>query len=149
MLESRLAGVARVNGFRDLVLLLGEVVSMLIVNPTVLGLILKFLFLFCCVVGFCPRNLLHICPSAYTANMNERQLASLLYRDHLSLKHAGRERLHAEIMDARRKEDEGGHHSEFQVGGTEVEDVDPLLKALLDHLKEVGSMGLGSLSGSI
>lgn len=84
---------------------------------------------------------MHIRPSEYTAKMTERELASLLYRDHLSLKHADRQRLHSEIKDVQRKENRGSH-SEDEVEGIEevgdVDDVDPLLKALLDHLKEVG-----------
>ena len=81
-------------------------------------------------------KLLHMQPSEYTRGMSERELASLLYRDHLGLKHANRRRLQAELEHAKEIEDK-----QIQaVTGHELHSVrltdDPLLMALINHLKQ-------------
>ena len=86
---------------------------------------------------FCLRQLLHLQPSPYTERMNERELASLLYRDHVGLKHASRDRLGKEIADAQTEEStfvnasvpEHDQNSEW---------MDPLTSAMLGHLVQAG-----------
>ena len=67
---------------------------------------------FCQVSGGCElyivflRQLLHLHPSEYINSLTERGLASLLYRDHVGLKHSSRPRLEKELTDAKADEAE-------------------------------------------
>ena len=70
--------------------------------------------------------------------MDARQLSSLLYRDHLQLKHSSRDRLQGELDTAKILE-----ASKFAKADDSVLSItdgvsggDPLLQALLDHLPE-------------
>lgn len=65
--------------------------------------------------------------------MTERQLASLLYRDHLSMKHANKDRFKEELYQAKALEDELAPRMEQR---NTLEDASPLLRAMVAHLKE-------------
>ena len=84
-------------------------------------------------------------PSDYTSTMRERELAALLYRDHIGLKHADRSRLCEELEEAKTQETQkvlAVTTGEQPQHGEEGEPrLDPLRKALLDHIWEVGGPG--------
>lgn len=74
-------------------------------------------------------------PSEYVNAMTDRQLASLLYRDEIHLKHSSRERLEVELVGQKQLEDE---ILQLQPPKPHAE-LDPMLKALLDHMKQAPS----------
>lgn len=74
-------------------------------------------------------------PSDYINAMGERQLASLLYRDHIGLKHSKRERLRKELETARLQEAEQLKLADRNPEG-HMPTVSPFLKALMAHIPE-------------
>ena len=84
------------------------------------------------------RHLLHLATSDYTSKMNDRQLSSLLYRDHLGLKHATRQRLQHEVEAAKLVESAEQERLDRAAGRIlDKQNVEnPLLNALLSHLPE-------------
>lgn len=85
------------------------------------------------------RQLLNMRSSPYLESLTERQLASLLYRDHVGLKHSRRDRLVKELSDCKSKEEnqiEAKNHGMIMDMSKDHANDDPLLKALLDHIWE-------------
>ncbi|CAE7224626.1 unnamed protein product [Symbiodinium sp. CCMP2592] len=78
--------------------------------------------------------------SPYLQQLNARDLASMLYRDNLRLKHAARQRLQDELDSAKLAEEMLRVQADRESGLLEdkIAATDPLAKALLSHLQEVG-----------
>ncbi len=70
--------------------------------------------------------------------MTERQLASLLYRDHLRLKHKNRNRLEAELSRSKQKLKQlRDREPDLALCDEDNNTSDGMHKALLQHLGEV------------
>ena len=143
-LEAHVNGIERRQGFKELVLSRPRFLFALFVNshcqshshqsPPFIPPSSKLSFDFVC--NF--RQLLHMRSSPYLESLTERQLASLLYRDHVGLKHSSRDRLVKELSDCKNKETDQVATKNRGVIRDVSEDHanDPLLKALLDHVWE-------------
>ncbi|CAE7402879.1 unnamed protein product, partial [Symbiodinium necroappetens] len=86
------------------------------------------------------EKLLHLEPSPYLQQLNARELASMLYRDNLRLKHAPRKRLQDELDSAKLADNMRQMQADRESGLLELTTAatDPLARALLSHLQEVG-----------
>ena len=83
--------------------------------------------------------------SPYLEQLNARELASMLYRDNLRLKHAARQRLQDELDSAKLAEDMRRVQADRESGLLEhtTAATDPLARALLSHLQEASQLSPG------
>ncbi|CAE7773047.1 unnamed protein product, partial [Symbiodinium sp. CCMP2456] len=94
------------------------------------------------------RKLLHLETSPYLEQLNARELASMLYRDNLRLKHAARKRLQDELDSAKLADEMRQVQADRESGLLELTPAanDPLARALLSHLQE--APGLARMSAN-